>query len=93
MGDDIMQELDSVEVFDETAVTAGRRLAIAREQLTNWQESAYGAKLAYQTNKELGHSAEELAPMIAQFTRARAGVTYLEQQIKRLADEVGATTA
>lgn len=85
---DVLAELDAGDAFDERSIPIERRLAIVRAQLAEWQEVAYANKLSYQTNKSLGATAEELAPLIGHFTRARAAASELSARSAELEGEL-----
>lgn len=85
--DDIMKELESGDTFDEKIVPIDRRIASVRTQMQDWDNSAYSAKIAFQTNHQLGLTEEELAPLIKQFTRARKASKYLAEQLASLESE------
>lgn len=87
---DLLAELDEGDTFDERSIPVQRRIALIRAQLAEWNEMLYSSKIAYQTNKALGASPEELAPLIAQFSRARGAVKQLEQVLAELGAETRA---
>jgi hypothetical protein len=85
--DDIMAELNSDSEFTEQRLPLERRIAYVRVQIGEWNDIAYTTKVAYQTNKAIGVTVEELAPLIAQFSRARAAIKELETRLAELQKE------
>jgi hypothetical protein len=84
---DALAELDQDATFDDGLVPIDRRLLIITEQIHEWNAVAFHAKTAYQTNKAIGASPDELAPLIQQFARARAAASELERVMTALRRE------
>lgn len=84
---EILAELEATDGPNETARSIDEHIEDARELLLQNQRSRDRWKLAYEINKEIGWTMEELAEIIRQFTLARNAVKQLLARIERLEQE------
>jgi hypothetical protein len=78
-----LDDLDG-DTFDENDVPLTTRIALARQQLALWQNTAYDARLRYRVNKGFGAEAPVLEAIKREYGQALQAIEALKEEIALL---------